>query len=104
MHTPGPWKVDKTVALGAYGVWTDCQGDENARHVRICSVYSGGAGDVPRDERDANANLIATAPELLAACKAIQDYPWEDGQIPAALFNRIDDAIAKAESGNTTGE
>lgn len=67
--TPGPWMVDKTVALGAYGVWKDVRGtDEPMRPV--CSVYSPGT-ILPREERDANAALIAAAPDLLEACKAV---------------------------------
>jgi hypothetical protein len=60
--TPGDWRVDETVALGAYGVWS---GDK-----QICRVRLGSDGAIPREERDANARLIAAAPELLAACKA----------------------------------
>ena len=60
-HTDGEWRVDETAALGAYGVWSG--------PYQICSVLTDafhttdkGSG---RLERDANARLIAAAPEML---------------------------------------
>jgi len=70
-HTPGPWTVEGTVALGAYGVW--------AGPWQICSVLTESflTTDGPRNrsERDANAKLIAAAPDLLAFAKAHE--AWE---------------------------
>lgn len=44
MHTPGPWVVDETKALGAYGVWTDGPthpGHDGAGYPsQICSVIT----------------------------------------------------------------
>lgn len=72
-HTPGPWRVDETVALGAYGVWTDYAthpGDDGQGYPsEVCSVYRGNTSDFDRPTRNANARLIAAAPQLLAACK-----------------------------------
>jgi len=65
VHTAGPWRVDETVALGAYGVWADYPLNPSGQS-RVCSVYLGGKSDFPREMRDANARLIAAAPELLA--------------------------------------
>jgi hypothetical protein len=68
--TPGPWRVDETVALGAYGVWTDYGthlGDGGHTFPsQVCSVFPRNESDFPREQRDANARLIAAAPELLA--------------------------------------
>ena len=70
-HTLGPWTVDETVALGAYGVW--------AGPWQICSVLTESFfttdGAANRAERDANAKLIAAAPELLAFAQAHE--AWE---------------------------
>ena len=66
-HTPGPWSIDR-----AYG---DCcvagrDGD------RIAAVYGYDYG-----EDEANAALIAAAPDLLAACQAVLDeFPAADGR------------------------
>lgn len=69
-HTPGPWRVDETNALGAYGVWTNyatVPGHDGAGYPsQICSVAMDLVGD-NREQRDANARLIAAAPDLLDA-------------------------------------
>lgn len=58
-HTPGPWEVDDTcsrcvVPAGGMGRIAMCHGDS-----------------VPPDEEDANAALIAAAPEMLAALRRL---------------------------------
>jgi hypothetical protein len=53
--TPGPWEVDATKGLGAYGVYHGLSTD---RPSRVCSMLP---GELPRDRRDANAAFIATA-------------------------------------------
>jgi hypothetical protein len=53
--TPGPWEVDATKALGAYGVYFGLSLD---RPSRICSMLP---GESPRDRRDADAAFIAAA-------------------------------------------
>ncbi len=66
-HTPGEWEVDETVATGAYGVW---RGSD-----QICSVLTESFlvtdGPENRAERDANARLIAAAPDLLEALRGV---------------------------------
>ena len=74
-HTPGPWRVN-----GA-SVWSD------AGYVADLSSPRG------PDERDANARLIATAPELLACCKAAQIVLKNE----AIVLTALNLAIAKAE-------
>lgn len=71
-HTPGPWMVDRTVALGAYGVWTDPQGEADHKMRMVCSVYGMNELDLPREERDANALLMAAAPDLLEALEGMK--------------------------------
>jgi hypothetical protein len=71
-HTPGPWIVDETVALGAYGVWKDVRHTDEPMQ-RICSVFDNNKSDVPREQRDANARLIAAAPDLLASLEYMRN-------------------------------
>lgn len=84
-HTPGPWKVwnDR--------VWTN----ESLEDMKqICSI-SGNRGD-----RDANARLIASAPELLEACKQVLSssvFQEEGFELPDRLRIHLEQAIAKAE-------
>jgi hypothetical protein len=65
---------------------------------------------IAREEREANANLIAAAPDLLEACKAVADgiersLRLADDKNPiclatlAARVEVLQTAIAKAEGG-----
>ena len=61
------------------------------------SVY--GSDDVPREGRmvaEANANLIAAAPDMLDALKLVVDT-FENGGWPSATIVIAKAAIAKAE-------
>ena len=71
MHTPGPWKHDPEV--------TDPQTLDTAPEVSapqpngscryICRLF--GVAPSVIEETQANARLIASAPDLLAACKQV---------------------------------
>jgi hypothetical protein len=75
-HTPGPWHV------GQYnGVY-----DERDRSVLSLE---------PKEEAEANARLIAAAPELLEACRAAIAIP---GKPVAEILPMIEAAIAKADA------
>lgn len=87
-HTPGPWQVSRGYNTTDYP----------------CFYIHGMAGDQKRDVAtlDANARLIAAAPELLEALKRIGDpefrYASDDDE-DTQLSMRIADAraaIAKA--------
>ena len=95
-HTPGPWMVDMTGA--------DVAGTDGA------FMPFGGCGycDAPwsnaetKEQADANARLIAAAPDLLDALKDIVQlwdhhcYEHGDGK-PSPLHVKASAAIAKAE-------
>lgn len=106
-HTPGPWEyVPSTEHHGAYvagpfgGDLCDCYTMSNPSSL---SVRNGGdSKPIPfcGDEMDANARLIAAAPDLLAALRdmvawlkapPISDHNIADYRVAA------EDAIAKAE-------
>lgn len=104
--TPGPWTVDATVALGAMGVWTDYAthpGHDGAGYgSQICSMLPE-TFDILREQRDANAKLIAAAPDMLEALNAAMPiltayiHPDEfDGHAARALL-MVREALAKAE-------
>lgn len=85
-HTPGPWKtgemrLTKTSAM----VHTITAGNHH-----FCAVDGNEAAT-------ANARLIAAAPELLAACKAIiEEYDNAIGMMAQAIPS-VRQAIEKAE-------
>jgi len=63
-HTPGPWRVDDE-----FDVWSE---DDEVTDGLVANVYSihGNYTDEDKETQLANANLIATAPELLVVCEA----------------------------------
>jgi len=93
-HTPGPWSYNR---------------DEGGMHGHvistgeyiICDLPDAGAGAAPHTE--ANARLIAAAPELLEALEharmvAAQHLPQDIPGAQSAL-DMYDRAIAKAKGG-----
>ncbi len=84
--TPGPWKVgvNKNTGMPATEVW--------ARSEALC--VASGFGDGP--ESEANAKLIASAPELLAA---LEDVLNCDGDLKSMDFDGYRAAVAKARGG-----
>lgn len=87
-HTAAPWAVDGNKALGAYAVYA-------ADWVKICE-FEPGSNVPPRHERDANARLIAAAPDLLALLEELIDI---EGPLPgnAEWAKKVSAAIAKAK-------
>lgn len=96
-HTPGPWEV--------------CCPRNRFDCIRIfsgnrCIAYVGGANR--RTDDDANAALIAAAPDMLAALESIQaelsraaadarETGYREGSsLPASIHVMIDRAIRKA--------
>lgn len=95
-HTPGPWTIternhgelDTWLAIERTGQDTHC-----GQHVaHICQWGSKDA------ESDANAKLIAAAPEMLDAlksCKVLLDNDTRGGEV-FALYTKITALIDKA--------
>ncbi len=86
-HTPGPWHA----AEDTYPV-----GDRNFIGIGNGAVHIGYASVtacVRLAEARTNARLIAAAPELLAACRAVFNDPYTT----CACADRVRQAIAKAE-------
>ena len=79
-HTPGPWTVDNQYIHGPDGI-------------RFLAVAGDGAGQ-------ANARLIASAPELLAAARLA--VAWSE-QVPAPYRDWPHVAAARAAIARATG-
>ena len=88
-HTNGPWLI------------TTIDGDD-------CLMVGGGDGsdvvadirtDRPEDEVEANAHLIASAPEMLEALRALIEYHEEvpEGGLLLYEAKKVRQAIAHAE-------
>ena len=98
-HTPGPWFA-KRAGDGGYFEWYVGRDGEN------CSIAEDITDPVTRDPSEANAHLIAAAPDLLEALKAIISDDMEDQKtaqefggfvLPDELRTAARAAIAKAE-------
>ncbi len=89
-HTHGPWTIETNAGHPHIEIWTN-----NGRPQRIAYMQD------HLSESDANARLIATAPDLLEALKDVlpfaQRYCTQNG-INAELHLKLaNDAIAKVE-------
>ena len=100
-HTPGPWCDDSTLPPSTRPVI--------ARTARGLPISANWEGPIPQGQDDANAYLIAAAPDLLEAAKEIADTcirvkdPRMGGTtdleaVGFASIDRLRAAIAKAES------
>jgi hypothetical protein len=91
-HTPGPWYCSPEADLHRIGVYTG----KNEETI-ICDVSD---EDLTRDEEcEANAYLIAAAPEMLAALRQFEAWDQDPhaSETAAALMRReVHAAIAKA--------
>jgi len=83
-HTPGPWN------------WTEYN-DTRAIHsadgtkIALPEVWIGNAAE----ESEANARLIAAAPDMLETLEEIRDF-WVGGDVPAELEAKMIAVIEKA--------
>jgi hypothetical protein len=93
-HTPGPWTLE---------FWGDREIDVySGEDTLVCSLRGGSTH--PDDDSDADANLIAAAPDLLAALREVADgcerrlrKGKDQGDLDTLRVCRS--AIAKAEGG-----
>ena len=105
-HTPGPWRI-----TDRYGVLTDQVGIDGRT---VCTVWArqqghrpSGVDTEPWPEGEANARLIAAAPELLDALRAAVDLygkpggPWN---VPGSVGTWIEQARAAIAAATATGE
>ena len=98
-HTPGPWAVEDVsgVARQIYVTATD---HRRGTPFIVALVYQKTPADQSQPEdvaaNMANANLIAAAPDLLAACEyVLADNP----NLRASTWRALNAALAKAKGG-----
>lgn len=86
-HTPGPW-IAKQAHINTMLIYSE-------DHTPIAEVWTHG----PNCEREANANLIAAAPDLLEALGQVIELAWRDHKTEEeqALLEQTDRLIAKAK-------
>lgn len=93
-HTYGTWKLDWLKSMG-------CNIDPEDGHGRIATVWVRYTKTDNLAETEANARLIASAPELLEACKLglgeLRMVSTMAGSINFEIHKKLEEAIAKAE-------
>lgn len=97
-HTPGPWQISDNVNNHCgTGCWYQItRGDEY-----VCEIYAIEEKNPDIEKHEANARLIAAAPDLLAACEALL-VEWEyiermHGEHGGREVSMVRAAIAKAK-------
>ena len=92
-HTPGPWKVVRD----SKSVLLEVRGDNMTRVAEVWTDTEGG-----QERRVANADLVAAAPDLLAACeRALSSgaIKFADNALDLGIREVLTAAIAKARGG-----
>ena len=89
-HTPGPWKAVEAAYNPPGWLWV-----QNGPGALLADVHQN--VNIPLDARNANARLMAAAPELLEALQEIITAADEEGwnQLDAG-FTKARAAVAKA--------
>ena len=88
-HTPGPWFIDPNVKKNAN--YIDISSQE---HIGLATAVWRMDGDERTPECEANARLIAAAPELLNLAELVADLDTPEDM--AALYDMAMKLIAKA--------
>ena len=80
MHTPGPWKIATTYANAQAGKYTVVPWATQRQ--RVCAIAA--RPNYPPEQAEADARLIAAAPELLEALRDLCDL-LEDCRLVAPV-------------------
>jgi hypothetical protein len=91
-HTPGPWNYSGLTfetENGSFSIWKD-QGENGS--TLICEIDKG----IRHEKANANAKLIAAAPELLENLIRCVDRLEENGMGSMSAVRRAKEAIKKA--------
>lgn len=96
-HTPGPWRQwPSEDEVSTWSVmpeqWNGFANDKGFALIARISKWSAESKE-RMEEAQANARLIAAAPELLEALENLEN---DDGIIPAHAWELVQSAIAKA--------
>lgn len=98
-HTPGPWRTSN--GQGQYHTSVLCNGWRSSRDkVVICSISPAPRTPAAWEEAEANARLIASAPDLLDALKqALEQLQAYRAMLAGhqSVVRKARIAIAKAE-------
>jgi len=89
-HTPGPWKKARNSSFWEVVTPFQDQLIDEANEFSPSVAYAWGSTE---EEAEANASLIAAAPDLLEACQAAD---WNSLDLPEFVREKLSAAISKA--------
>lgn len=89
-HTPGPWKKARNSSFWEVVTPFQDQLIDEANEFSPSVAYAWGSTE---EEAEANASLIAAAPDLLEACQAAD---WNNLDLPEFVREKLSAAISKA--------
>jgi hypothetical protein len=75
-HTPGPWNTNGASKASNFGDWTARVRANDHGPVTVAKVLAGNGSNDTKEIAEANARLIAAAPELLAALESLVGKAW----------------------------
>jgi hypothetical protein len=106
-HTKGKWKLDKSgvataIKSGDVFVASIYNRDKRIKGDGITEVWGNDAYDT--SETDANASLIASAPEMLRIIKDVVIIEKKLGHDGSSVFWRCEDFLSKIKKTNKKGE
>ena len=93
-HTPGPWELSEGVYKDGFGTYRRIEQVEQFGDVvgSVCIRHE--INHTLNEAGEANARLIAAAPDLLAFCKQLAKRPTD--YLCAEDWEALEAAIAKA--------
>lgn len=93
-HTPGPWWLQ----ADGVGWYVECTPERGHSVAYVRAEVEEDDPDTPDAEKEANARLIAAAPDLLAVLQELEKSSryWSEYDVPLGIVDRISAAIAKA--------
>lgn len=98
-HTQGPWKASiKNIPMADTGDYyaSVCVNTDNEFSTDvICQCFDG--GNISFEQQEANARLIAAAPELLKACEQALVAIRMTSGVDDVAYEVVETAIAKAK-------
>lgn len=98
-HTPGPWKTRINPDYFQRTVYCN-RWNSNPGKKTICTVRPYPRTDKAWGEAEANARLIAAAPDLLEALIMVRDANRDEPHIPSTALASIEYAIRRATEGD----
>lgn len=91
MHTPGPWEYCTGPSLNGRYHTVETKRDKDEDQLMICECYEG-----TDEQNEANARLMAAAPDMLDALQLVLDTYGFDSSTDSSIWQTVTAAIAKA--------